>query len=65
MNIKMVNFKGNQFTKYIVFLSLNIAFILTLSPPVMTFVICSSRLIMFLGSLYCKQYGTRSDCSFG
>ena len=36
---------------------------LTLSLPVMTFVICSSCLLMFLSSLYCKQYGPRSDCS--
>ena len=28
----------------------------------MTFVICSSRLLMFLGSLCRKQYGARSDC---
>ena len=36
-------------------------FILTLSPPVMTFVACSYS--YFLDSLYCKQYGPRSDCS--
>ena len=34
---------------------------LTLSPPVTTFVICSSCLLTFLGRLYCKQYGPRSD----
>ena len=30
---------------------------LTLSQPFMIFVTCSSRLLMFMGSLYCKQYG--------
>ena len=38
---------------------------LTLSPPVMTVVVCSYHLLMFLGSLYGKQYGSRSDCSLG
>ena len=36
---------------------------LTLSPLVTTFVVCSSHLLVFLGSLNCKQYGPRSDCS--
>ena len=27
---------------------------LTLTPPVTTFVVCFSRLLLFLGSLYCK-----------
>ena len=35
---------------------------LTLSPLVTTFVVCSSHLLVFLGSLNCKQYGPRSDC---
>ena len=30
---------------------------LTLSLPVMTFVACSSPLLMFMVILYCKQYG--------
>ena len=34
-----------------------------LFPTVTTFVTCSSHLLIFLGSLYCKQYGPRSDCS--
>ena len=38
---------------------------LTLFPPATSFVVCSSYLLMFLGSLYCKQYGPRSDCSLG
>ena len=38
---------------------------LTLSPPVTTFVIYSSCLLMFLDSLYCKQYEPRSDCCLG
>ena len=29
----------------------------------MTYNVCSSRLLMFLDSLYCKQYGPSSDCS--
>ena len=40
----------------------------TVNPyPFTTFVICSFCLLMFLGSLYCKQNGSRSssDCSFG
>ena len=32
---------------------------------VTTFVFCSSHLLMFFGSLNCKQYGPRSDCSLG
>ena len=31
--------------------------------PVTTFVACSTALLMFFGSLYCKQYEPRSDCS--
>ena len=33
---------------------------LTLSPPVTTFVVCTSRLLIFFGNLYCKQYRPRS-----
>ena len=36
--------------------------ILIFNLPVTTSVVCSFRLLMFLGSLYCKQYETRSDC---
>ena len=36
---------------------------LTLIPPVPTFVVCFLFCVIFLGILYCKQYGTRSDCS--
>ena len=35
-------------------------FKLILSLPVMTFVVCSTCLLMFLDRLYCEQYGTRS-----
>ena len=28
----------------------------------MTFVVCTSCQLLFFGSLYCKQYGLRSDC---
>ena len=38
---------------------------ITLSPPVTSSVVCSSGLLMFLASLYCKQYGPRLDCSLG
>ena len=38
---------------------------LTLLPPITTFIVCSISLDMYLGSLYCKQYGPRSDCSLG
>ena len=38
---------------------------LTLSKPVMTYVLCSSRLFKFLGSLYCKKYVPRSACFLG
>ena len=33
--------------------------ILGLSPPVTAYVDCFSHLLLFLGSLYCKQYGLR------
>ena len=36
---------------------------LTLSSLVTTFVICTPRLLIFLNSTYCKQYGPRSDWS--
>ena len=36
--------------------------LLTLCPRV-TPCLCSSCLLIYLGSLYCKQYGHRSDCS--
>ena len=38
---------------------------LNVFPPFTTYIICSSHLLMFLGSIYCKQYGSRSDCSKG
>ena len=38
---------------------------LTLSSPVTIFVVCFSHRLMFLGSLFSKQYGPRSDCSHG
>ena len=37
--------------------------ILTLFPQVMTFCHLILCLLMLLGSLYCKQYGPRPDCS--
>ena len=43
----------------------NVASIITLLPPTQTFVVCSSRLLMFWGSWYCKQYEPWSDCSQG
>ena len=36
----------------------------TLFQPVTTFVICSSHPFMFLDSIYYKQYGPSSGCSF-
>ena len=36
--------------------------ILTFNLPITTSVVCSFYLLMFLGSLYCKQYRPRSDC---
>ena len=33
---------------------------LTIFRPIMTFVVCSSHMLIFLGSLYCKQYGVWS-----
>ena len=33
--------------------------------PVMTCVVCSSCMLRFLGRLYCKQCGPRSECSKG
>ena len=37
---------------------------LTLKAPIATKVICFSRLLKFLRSLYGKQCGLRSDCSY-
>ena len=37
---------------------------LTLNAPIATKVICFSRLLKCLRSLYCKQSGPRSDCSY-
>ena len=37
--------------------------ILTLDAPIATKVVCFSRLMKCLRSLYGKQYGPRSDCS--
>ena len=39
-------------------------FILTLNAPIATKVVCFSRLLKCLRSLYCKQCGSRSDCSY-
>ena len=44
----------------IIFFLLN----LTLNGPISTKVICFSRLLKCLRSLYCKQFGPRSDCSY-
>ena len=38
---------------------------LNVFPPFTTYFICFSHLFMLLGILYCKQYGSRSDCSKG
>ena len=35
---------------------------LTLNAPIATTVVCFSRLLKCLRSLYGKQYGPRSDC---
>ena len=43
----------------------NVLIILTISPQVTTFVVSPFHLLMFLGSLFCKKYGPRSDCSQG
>ena len=37
---------------------------LTLNAPIATKVVCFSRLLNYLRSLYGKQCGTRSDCSY-
>ena len=52
------------FTNYMydVFLSLKV--VLTLNTPIATKVVCFSRLLKCLRSLYGKQCGPRSDCSF-
>ena len=39
--------------------------ILTLNAPIATKVVCFSRLLKCLRSLYGKQCGPRSDCSYG
>ena len=41
-----------------------IVFILTLNAPITTKVVCSSRLLKCLRSLYGKRCGPRSDCSY-
>ena len=38
--------------------------VLTLNAPITTKVVCSSRLLKCLRSLYGKQCGLRSDCSY-
>ena len=37
---------------------------LTLNAPIATKVVCFARLLKYLRSLYGKQYGPRSDCSY-
>ena len=37
---------------------------LTPNAPIATKVVCFSRLLKYLRSLYCKQCGPRSDCSY-
>ena len=39
-------------------------FVLTLNAPIATKVVCFSRLLKCLSSLYGKQCGLRSDCSY-
>ena len=39
--------------------------VLTLNAPIATKVVCFSRLLKCLRSLYGKQWGPRSDCSYG
>ena len=43
---------------------LNILWLLTLNAPIATKVVCFSRLLKCLRSLYGKQCGPRSDCSY-
>ena len=42
-----------------------IYFIMFVNRKLVVTVICYSLLLIFLGSLYCKQYEPRSDCSKG
>ena len=59
----------NHFSKEVKAGCLLILFILGLRLivflPQGDFCLLLSLLLMFLGSLYCKQYGPRSDCSLG
>ena len=41
-----------------------VSLLLTLNVPIATKVVCFSRLLKCLRSLYGKQYGPRSDCSY-
>ena len=42
----------------------NFRLILTLNAPIATKVVCFSRLLKYLRSLYGKQCGPKSDCSY-
>ena len=46
------------------YMSYPIDYLLTLNAPMATKVVCFSRLLKCLGSLYGKQCGPRSDCSY-
>ena len=66
----MFSFFSNTRSSYLL-LSINrhfankVSILLNFCPLVTTLVVCSSRLLIFLGSRYCKHYGTRSNCSQG
>ena len=63
-------FIGDIWSGFGVFLILGISYtlyrkyMLTLNAPIATKVVCFSRLLKCLKSLYGKQYGPRSDCSY-
>ena len=47
------------------FCSVPVSSLINPSPASQDFCRLLSLLLLFSGSLYCKQYGPRSDCSFG
>ena len=61
--IRMVIFLNRSLARSVSMVVMFLSRDFTLRLPVTTFVVYSSLLLMFLGSLYCKQYGPRSDCS--
>ena len=58
------NIKNSDVSHHCIMAGNSVSIVLTLNQPIATKVVCFSRLLKCLRSLYGKQRGPRSDCSY-